>query len=218
LAALNDHVRVERLVVSSYQAVSGVGRAGVNELVDQMELATKDKELLTTGLLRDVLAPGEAFSHPIAANFIPQAGSVRKNGYTSEELKLCFETRKIMDLPDLRVTATCVRVPVMIGHGVAVHAEFAATLDPGEAKAILRSAPGVELVDDLEAGAYPTALEAAGRDACYVGRIRRDMWDERALELFCVTDNLRKGAALNTVQIAELLISDARSRQPEEPA
>jgi aspartate-semialdehyde dehydrogenase len=139
-------------------------------------------------------------------NVVPRCGSVKEDGYTSEELKLCRETRKIMALPDLPVTATCVRVPVMVGHGVAVHAEFADKLDLTTARRLLAEAEGVELVDDVDADVYPTPLDAAGKDPCFVGRLRRDLFNDRALEFFCVADNLRKGAALNTVQIAELLL------------
>jgi aspartate-semialdehyde dehydrogenase len=207
LAALHREVPLERLIVASYQAVSGSGKGGVDELWDQTGIAAKEDDLVREGLAREVLEAGDVFSHPIAMNVIPQAGSVKSEGYTSEELKLCDETRKIMNLPDLRVTATCVRVPVMVGHAVAVHAEFAEELSPERARTILASAPGVELQDDPESSIFPTPLNAAGRDACYVGRIRQDRFDRRALEMFCVTDNLRKGAALNTVQIAELLVS-----------
>jgi aspartate-semialdehyde dehydrogenase len=206
VAALHRRAHLERLIVASYQAVSGVGKLGIDELWDQMEVAVKEEELVRDGLGRSVLEAGTTFSHPIALNFIPQAGSFKADGYTSEELKLCHETRKIMALPDLRVTATCVRVPVVTGHGVAVHAEFAEPLTAEEARSLLREAPGVEVVDDPENHSFPTALEAAGRDACYVGRLRQDPFDARALEMFCAADNLRKGAALNTVQIAELLL------------
>ena len=206
VAALHSRAHLERLIVASYQAVSGVGKLGIDELWDQMEVAVKEEELVRDGLGRAVLEAGTTFSHPIALNFIPQAGSFKADGYTSEELKLCHETRKIMALPDLRVTATCVRVPVVTGHGVAVHAEFAEQLTAEEARSLLREAPGVEVVDDPENHSFPTALEAAGRDACYVGRLRQDPFDARALEMFCAADNLRKGAALNTVQIAELLL------------
>lgn len=207
LAALHAAAGLERLVLASYQAASGSGKAGIDELWDQSERAAKEADAVRAGLARDVLESGETFAHPIAMNVIPQCGSFKEGGYTSEELKLCDETRKIMGLPDLRVTATCVRVPVMVGHAVAVHAEFAAPIDPDGARAILAHAPGVELVDDPSGRAYPTPLEAAGRDACYVGRIRQDRFDPNALEMFCVADNLRKGAALNTVQVAELLLS-----------
>ena len=206
LAALHRSAGLNRLILASYQAASGSGKGGIDELWDQSERAAKEAETIRAGLGRDVLEAGETFAHPIAMNVIPQCGSVRDAGYTSEELKLCHETRKIMGLPDLRVSATCVRVPVMVGHGVAVHAEFDREIGPDEAREVLGSAPGVELVDDPAGGLYPTPLEAAGRDPCYVGRIRQDLFDPRALELFCVTDNLRKGAALNTVQIAELLV------------
>ncbi|HEY7873670.1 MAG TPA: aspartate-semialdehyde dehydrogenase [Actinomycetota bacterium] len=205
LAALHARAGLNRLVLASYQAASGSGKGGIDELWDQSERVAKEAESVRAGLARDVLEPGDTFAHPIAMNVIPQCGSFKEDGYTSEELKLCHETRKIMDLPDLRVSATCVRVPVMIGHGVAVHAEFDRPIDPDEARSILASAPGVELVDDPGAALYPTPLQAAGRDPCYVGRIRQDLADPTALELFCVADNLRKGAALNTVQIAELL-------------
>lgn len=204
--ALHRHVPLNRLILASYQAVSGTGAAGTDELWDQLETIVKKPDAGREGRARDVLEGGPAFGHPIAMNVIPQAGSVKNDGYTSEELKLCFETRKIMGLPELRVTATCVRVPVAVGHGVAVHAEFEGPITPDEARSILAAAPGVELVDDVASGRYPTPLDAAGLDPCFVGRIRQDLFDPNALELFCVADNLRKGAALNTVQIAELLV------------
>jgi aspartate-semialdehyde dehydrogenase len=206
LAALHRRAGLNRLVLASYQAASGSGKGGIDELWDQSERVAKEAEAVRAGLAREVLEAGETFAHPIAMNVIPQCGSVREHGYTSEELKLCHETRKIMGLPDLRVTATCVRVPVVVGHGVAVHAEFDRPITPEDARAALGEAPGVELLDDPAGGVYPTPLEAAGRDPCYVGRIRQDLADPRGLELFCVADNLRKGAALNTVQIAELLV------------
>jgi aspartate-semialdehyde dehydrogenase len=206
VSALHRRAGLERLILASYQAVSGAGKAGVDELWDQLEVVVKEGELVRDGLGRDVLEPGSAFSHPIALNFIPQAGSFKDDGYTGEELKLCHETRKILNLPELKVTATCVRVPVVTGHGVAVHAEFAEAISAEEARALLAEAPGVEVADHPGEYVFPTALEAAGRDPCFVGRIRNDLFDDHALELFCVADNLRKGAALNTVQIAELLL------------
>jgi aspartate-semialdehyde dehydrogenase len=207
LAALHREAPLRRLVLASYQAASGSGKPGADELIEQIQTVAKDSERAAQGLARDILEPGDTFPHPIAMNVIPRCGSVKEDGYTSEELKLCHETRKIMGLPQLPVTATCVRVPVVAGHGVAVHAEFERAITVDEARSILASAPGVELVDDVEAEKYPTPLEAAGRDACYVGRIRQDLFDPQALELFCVADNLRKGAALNTVQVAELLLA-----------
>jgi aspartate-semialdehyde dehydrogenase len=206
LAVLHGAAGLKRLVAASYQAASGAGRVGIDELWDQTEVAAKDADAVTRGLARDILEAGEAFPHPLAMNVVPQCGSVKSDGYTSEELKLCHETRKILAIPDLPVTATCVRVPVVIGHSVAVHAEFARQITPEEARKLLERSPGVEVRDDPDRAVYPTPLDAAGRDPCYVGRIRQDLFDDHALELFCVADNLRKGAALNTVQIAELLL------------
>ena len=206
LAPLHRAAGLNRLILASYQAASGSGKPGIDELWDQTELVVKEPEQVREGLGRDVLEPGTTFSHPIAMNVIPQCGSVKEGGYTSEELKLCHETRKIMGLPQLRATATCVRVPVMVGHGVAVHATFDRDMSPDEARGLLGQANGVVLRDDVENGIYPTPLEAAGQDPCYVGRIRQDPWENNTLELFCVADNLRKGAALNAVQIAELLL------------
>ena len=207
LAPLHRAAGLNRLVLASYQAASGSGKPGIDELWDQTELVVKEPEEVRDGLARDVLESGPTFTQPIAMNVIPQCGSVKENGYTSEELKLCNETRKIMGLPELRATATCVRVPVMVGHGVAVHASFDRDISPEEARELLRDAPGVALRDDVANAVYPTPLEAAGQDPCYVGRIRQDPWEKNTLEMFCVADNLRKGAALNAVQIAELLLS-----------
>ena len=207
MAALSAHARLERVVAASYQAASGTGMPGVEDLWDQVLEAAAASDQVTTGLARDVLGPGRAYPHPIAMNVIPQCGSVKDNGYTSEEIKMCDETRKIMGMPELRVTATCVRVPVMVGHSVAVHATFSRDIDPDEARKILEDADGVEVLDEPERAVYPTPLLAAGRDPCFVGRIRQDPWESNSLELFCVADNLRKGAALNTVQVAELVVT-----------
>ncbi|MGH2695273.1 MAG: aspartate-semialdehyde dehydrogenase [Actinomycetota bacterium] len=206
LGALHHAASVRRVIASSYQAASGAGKAGVDELWDQIDVLQKDPDGVRAGLGREVLEPGEVWPHPLAMNVIPQVGSVRDNGYTGEELKIAAETRKVLGLPELPLTITCVRVPTMVGHGVSAHVEFERAITPDEARAALRDAAGVEVVDDPAHGGYPTPLEAVGRDPCYVGRIRQDPFDERALELFCVADNLRKGAALNTVQIAELLV------------
>jgi aspartate-semialdehyde dehydrogenase len=203
--ALHERAHLERLILASYQAVSGAGRGGVDELWDQLERVVKEPDDFGAGLARDVLDPGPLFAAPIAMNVVPWCGSPGVDGYTSEELKLRYETTKILGLNDLRVSATCVRVPVVIGHGVAVHAEFERPITPEEARLILRSTPGIEVVDDVANDRFPTPLQAAGRDACLVGRLRQDRSDPRGLEMFCVADNLRKGAALNTVQIAELL-------------
>ncbi len=205
VAALHRTSPVRRLILASYQAVSGAGKVGVDDLWDQTEIAVKEPDDVRRGSGRNVFDTGREFAHPIAMNVIPACGSVKEDGYTSEELKLCYETRKIMGLPDLPVTATCVRVPVMVGHGVAVHAEFDSPISPDEARAVLQAADGVEVQDDPANGVYPTPLEAAGRNPCFVGRIRKDPFNERALTMFCVADNLRKGAALNTVQVAEVV-------------
>ena len=202
---LHREFGLKRLIMSSYQAASGAGVSGTDELWDQIERAAKEPDKVRDGMARDVLQGGDSFKHPIAMNVIPQCGSVKDRGYTSEELKLCYETRKIMGLPDLPATATCVRVPVVVGHGVAVHAEFEKPITPEQARDLLEAAHGVQVLDDTPNGVYPTPLIAAGEDPCYVGRIRQDLFDPNALELFCVADNLRKGAALNTVQVAELL-------------
>lgn len=207
VAALHRRAGLKRLILASYQAASGSGKPGVDELWDQTERLVKERDAVEQGFGRDVLAAGTTFTHPIAMNVIPQCGSLKEDGYTSEELKLCDESRKILGLPSLPVTATCVRVPVAVGHGVVIHAEFVKPLDAQEARRILDGAPGVEVRDEPAGAVYPTPLEAEGRDPCYVGRMRSDRFDPRALEMFCVADNLRKGAALNTVQIAELLLS-----------
>jgi len=205
VAALHRAAGLRRLILSSYQAASGAGKGGTNELFDQLQQAVKDPENVTAGLGRDVLEPGEVFPHPLALNVIPQIGSVRDNGYTGEELKVGDETRKVLGLPDLPVTATCVRVPTVIGHGVSVHAEFDRAIAVDEVRNVLLGAPGVEVMDDTANAVYPTPLHAAGRDPSYVGRIRADLNDPNAINFFCVADNLRKGAALNTVQIAQLI-------------
>ena len=205
IAALHERFGLERMILASYQAASGSGRPGIDELWEQVEKTSKEPDLTQQGLAGEFLSGGDTFVHPIAMNVIPRCGSVKEDGYTSEELKLCYETRKIMGLPELRVTATCVRVPVVTGHGVAVHAEFEGEVSVDEARSVLEAADGVVVQDDVNSDVYPTPLGAAGKDPCFVGRIRQDLFDSKALEMFCVADNLRKGAALNTVQIAELL-------------
>ena len=208
VAALHRRFILARLIASSYQAASGAGKGGVDELWDQTETVAKEPDLVGRGLAREVLEAGAVFAHPLAMNVIPQIGSMRDNGYTSEEIKVGEETRKVLGIVGLPVTATCVRVPTMVGHGVSVHAEFHQPVGVEEARSVLSEAPGVEVVDEPSHGVYPTPQLAAGRDPCYVGRIRQDLDDPNALEFFSVADNLRKGAALNTVQIAELLLDD----------
>lgn len=203
LKALHDEAGLERLVVSTYQAVSGSGVAGVEELVGEIAAAgDKARELAYDGSAITFPEP-DKYVETIAYNVLPYAGSLVDDGLneTDEEQKLRNESRKILSLPDLRVSGICVRVPVVTGHSLAVNAEFSSPLTPERAIAILSNAPGVELRD------VPTPLYAAGKDPSYVGRIRQDegVPDNRGLALFISNDNLRKGAALNTVQLAELV-------------
>ena len=203
LAPLHRAASLVRLQVATYQAVSGSGGAGVAELDGQVRaVADRAAGLAFDGRAVPLPAPS-LYVKPIAFNVLPLAGSVVDDGSgeTDEEQKLRNESRKILHIPDLRVAGTCVRVPVFTGHSLAVHAEFADDLSPEQATALLAAAPGVELMD------VPTPLDAAGRDPSYVGRIRADRSapDGKGLVLFISNDNLRKGAALNAVQIAELL-------------
>lgn len=202
LKALHEEAGLTRLIVSTYQAVSGSGLAGVEELCSQAEAALpRARDLVRDGAAVD-LDP-EIYVEPIAFNVLPMAGSVVDDGEneTDEEKKLRNESRKILDIPDLLVAGTCVRVPVFTGHSLSIHAEFAREITPERAREVLAAAPGVEL-DEV-----PTPLKAAGRNPSYVGRIRADQSAPagRGLVLFVSNDNLRKGAALNTVQIAGLL-------------
>jgi aspartate-semialdehyde dehydrogenase len=204
LKPLHDDAGLRRLVVSTYQAVSGSGGAGVAELDLQLRMAgDKAAELTFDGSAIDLGTPAK-YVRPIAFNVLPMAGSVLddESGETDEERKLRNESRKILDIPDLLVSGTCVRVPVFTGHSLSINAEFAAPLPVGRAMQLLADAPGVELSD------IPTPLQAAGADPSFVGRLRQDegVPDLRGLALFVSNDNLRKGAALNAVQIAELLV------------
>jgi aspartate-semialdehyde dehydrogenase len=196
LKPLFDEVGIERLVVSTYQAVSGTGKGAVDELLAQS---------------RDVVKGGKpvasVYPHPIAFNVLPQAGNFPSgDDHTDEERKLINETRKILGDPSIRISATCVRVPVVTGHSEAVNVETREPLSPERARELLSSAPGVTVVDEPGESRYPMAIDAAGRDDVFVGRIRRDPGNERALDMWIVSDNLRKGAATNAVQVAELLI------------
>jgi aspartate-semialdehyde dehydrogenase len=196
LKPLRDEAGIERLVISTYQAVSGTGRRAVDELLEQSHALLHERE---------VGAPLE-YAHQIAFNALPHAGSFAEGeDHTDEERKLINETRKILADPTIRISATCVRVPVVTGHSEAVNVQTREDLSPDRARELLRSAPGVIVVDDPGAALYPMATEAAGRDEVFVGRIRRDPGNERALDLWIVADNLRKGAATNAVQLAELL-------------
>jgi aspartate-semialdehyde dehydrogenase len=205
LKPLHDEAGLVRLIVSTYQAVSGAGLAGVDELDTQVRKVAD----VAAGLTHDGSAVAfpepHKFARPIAFNVLPLAGSIVDDGEfeTDEEKKLRNESRKILAIPDLLVSGTCVRVPVFTGHSLSINAEFARSLPVARALELLAEAPGVELSD------VPTPLEAAGRDPSYVGRVRQDpgVPGSRGLALFVSNDNLRKGAALNAVQIAELLVS-----------
>jgi aspartate-semialdehyde dehydrogenase len=203
LAPLHRAAGLKRMVVSSYQSVSGAGQPGIHELDEQWTKgAGRAEHYLVAG--REPLEPGEVWDRPIAGNVIPLAGSVKEAGYTSEEWKMVRETRKILHAPDIQVSCTCVRVPVYVGHGVSVNVQFERSLTRADAVELLRDAPGVQLVDDGDGA--PTPMEAAGIDPVLVGRLREDQSQENTLDLWATGDNLRKGAALNGIQIAELLL------------
>jgi aspartate-semialdehyde dehydrogenase len=195
LKPLHDKAKIKRVVVSTYQSVSGAGKDGMEEL---------DRQTKSLYSIQDVEA--KKFPKRIAFNVIPQIDVFQDDGYTREEWKMVVETKKILD-PKIKLTATCVRVPVFIGHSEAVTIEFENPITADEARELLRSAPGCLVIDKREAGGYVTPHEAAGEDATYVSRIREDSTVENGLVLWCVSDNLRKGAALNAVQIAECLIN-----------
>ncbi|MBV8616827.1 MAG: aspartate-semialdehyde dehydrogenase [Acetobacteraceae bacterium] len=195
LKPLHDRFRIKRVVVATYQSVSGAGKEAMDELFGH-----------TKSVFVHESSPPEQFTKEIAFNCIPHIDKFMEDGSTKEEWKMAVETRKILD-PDIAVHATCVRVPVFIGHGEAVNVAFEQPLTAADARAALREAPGVEVVDQREDGGYVTPLEAAGEDAVYVSRIRKDPTVEHGLSFWCVSDNLRKGAALNAVQIAETLIA-----------
>jgi len=194
LAPLHRAFGLERATVATYQAVSGAGQQGITELGEQ-----------TRAVLAGEPARPTTFRHPIAFNLFSHDSAIGDDGYNLEERKLLLESRKILDAPDLRVSATCVRVPVMRAHAEAIHAEFARPVSEAEARALLADAPGVRLVDERERNTFPMPLEASGRDEVLVGRIRADVSQPGALALFVVGDQIRKGAALNAVQIAEAL-------------
>ncbi|MFO7871639.1 MAG: aspartate-semialdehyde dehydrogenase [Kiritimatiellia bacterium] len=197
LGPLHQAAGIRRFVVSSYQSVSGTGRGAIAELETQLEDLVSGRE-----------PSARVYPHQIALNVLPRIGSLKNNlpGYTSEEAKMLFETRKIFGDEDIRVSATCVRVPVYYGHGEAINLELKRSLGPEEARKVLEGAPGVKVVDDVTAEEYPMPLDCAGRDEVLAGRIRPDESVENGLALFVAGDNIRKGAALNAVQIAECLI------------
>jgi aspartate-semialdehyde dehydrogenase len=210
IGALHREYGLRELVVASYQAASGAGQSGVDTLLNQVAKVAGDRALGSrSGNVRqaigDDLGP---FPAPLALNVVPWTGSLRDGGWSSEELKIRNESRKILGLPDLKVSATCVRVPVVTGHSLAVHAVFSSEVDADKARDLLDRAPGVIVVDDPGAGEFPMPADAVGTDPTWVGRIRRSLDDPRSLDLFITGDNLRKGAALNTAQIAEAVAAD----------
>jgi len=196
LAPLHREAGIERLVIATYQAVSGTGKAAVDELLEQSHALLHE---------RAIEAPS-CYAHQIAFNALPHAGSFAAGeDHTDEERKLINETHKILEDPDIRISATCVRVPVVNGHSEAVNVQTRRELTPERARELLDAAPGVSVLDDPEAALYPLAIDADGKDDVFVGRIRRDPGHERALDMWIVADNLRKGAATNAIQLAEVL-------------
>lgn len=198
LKPLHDAAHIERINVATYQSVSGGGQKAMDELTDQTASVTAGRPVTA-----------KAIAKQIAFNCVPQIDVFLDNGYTKEEMKMFWETRKIFEDPTIRVNATAVRVGVYVGHSEAVHIETRRKLSAADAREILNRAPGVVVMDDRKPGGYPTPVtEGAGTDAVYVGRIRDDISHDRGLNLWIVSDNVRKGAALNTVQIAEILVKD----------
>ena len=195
LKPILDKVGLERVVVSTYQSVSGAGSAAIKELEDQAR----------ANLSGTNLAPKE-FQYPIAFNVIPQIDVFMDNGYTKEEMKMINETKKILGDDSIKVTATTVRVPVFVSHSEAINIQTKSNISSDDVRDLLKNAPGVKVIDDPSKNKYPTPRDAAGEDDVLVGRIRQDISSENGIELWCVGDNLRKGAALNAVQIAEALI------------
>ncbi|MFD7131947.1 aspartate-semialdehyde dehydrogenase [Streptomyces sp. NPDC059894] len=209
LGALHAGFGLRELVVSSYQAVSGAGRAGVETLRRQLSLVAGTELGTSPGDVRRAVGDGTGpFPEPVALNVVPWAGSPREDGWSSEEMKVRDESRKILGLPGLPVAVTCVQVPVVTVHSLTVHARFQDEVTVGRAREILATAPGVVLCDDPAAGEFPTPADVVGTDPTWVGRVRRALDDPTALELFVCGDNLRKGAALNTAQIAELVAAE----------
>ena len=194
LKPLHDRARIRRVVVSTYQSVSGSGEKGMDELWEQTKAVYNPTSEV----------PPKVFARPIAFNVIPQIGDFLDSGDTAEEWRMVAETKKILD-PSVRITATCVHVPVFAGHAEAVNIEFEDFLDEDEARDILRESPGLMVIDKREPGGYVTPVECVGDYATFISRIRQDSTVENGLSLWCVSDNLRKGAALNAVQIAEVL-------------
>jgi aspartate-semialdehyde dehydrogenase len=208
MGALHKEYILKELVVASYQAASGAGQSGLDILRKQISEVANTAVGDVAGDIRNVIKDNGPFPAPLALNVIPWAGSLKQDGYSSEELKVRNESRKILGLKDLKVSATCVRVPVLTTHSLAVHAIFSKEVSRQVAQNVLKNAAGVELVDDPENHKFPTPADVVGIDPTWVGRVRKSLDDPNALELFVCGDNLRKGAALNTAQIAELVAAE----------
>jgi aspartate-semialdehyde dehydrogenase len=208
MGALHRHYILKELVVASYQAASGAGQAGIDALREQIKLVANTNVGDVAGDSRGVIKNLDPFPAPLALNVIPWAGSLKEEGYTSEELKVRNESRKILGIKDLKVSATCVRVPVLTTHALAVHAVFEKTVSREIAQEVLRNSAGIELVDDPENHKFPTPADVVGTDPTWVGRVRKSLDHPNVLDLFVCGDNLRKGAALNTAQIAELVAAE----------
>jgi aspartate-semialdehyde dehydrogenase len=208
LGALHKQYGLKELVVASYQAASGAGQSGIDTLRDQISKVANTSAGDTAGDVRKVISDHGPFPAPLALNVIPWAGSLKEEGYSSEELKVRNESRKILGIANLKVSATCVRVPVLITHSLAIHAIFEKEVSRQVAQDVLKNAAGVELVDDPENHKFPTPADVVGTDPTWVGRVRKSLDDPNALDLFVCGDNLRKGAALNTAQIAELVAAE----------
>jgi aspartate-semialdehyde dehydrogenase len=208
MGALHKQYGLKELVVASYQAASGAGQSGIDTLRDQINKVANTSVGDMAGDVRKVISDHGPFPAPLALNVIPWAGSLKDEGYSSEELKVRNESRKILGIVNLKVSATCVRVPVLTTHSLAVHAIFDKEVSRQVAQDVLKNAAGVELVDDPENHKFPTPADVVGTDPTWVGRVRKSLDDPNALDLFVCGDNLRKGAALNTAQIAELVATE----------
>jgi len=205
MGALNKKFGLKELVVASYQAASGAGQPGIDALREQISAVAGTSAGEATGDVRKHVKDSGPFPAPLALNVVPWAGSLKEAGYSSEELKVRNESRKILGMPKLKVSATCVRVPVLTTHSLAVHATFKTEISRKAAQKVLEKAAGVILFDDPENKKFPTPNDVVGTDETWVGRVRQSLDDNKSIDLFLCGDNLRKGAALNTAQIAELL-------------
>ena len=208
MGALNKEFGLKELVVSSYQAASGAGQPGIDTLQAQLKEVAGKGLGDVAGDVRAAISDLGPFPAPLAMNVVPWAGSLKEEGYTSEELKVRNESRKILGMPNLKVSATCVRVPVITTHSLTVHATFEKEVSRQAAQDVLKSAAGVELLDDPENKKFPTPADVVGTDPTWVGRVRQSIDDKHSIDLFLCGDNLRKGAALNTAQIAELVAKE----------